>query len=192
VSRRPRPGEATYSQRSTQVGIRVGPDTTSVPQLFAGGRSRAGAKVEVGTQADVEDAVDLIVPGLPVLDVQWTQVTPGRPGLRVLQRLSPTDTLEVRFVRSGGAAADALDDPLAALDAIPLPAGWSQAVRVHRDGWLVARAPLRQEELEALLNRAGSKRSASRRGARIDRAPRFAFPPVLSSLCPPATWRRFH
>lgn len=162
VSRRPRAGEIAASSavpRSSGLGIQGGRDTTSVPGLFAqGGVGSAGAsRVEVSTDADIDEAVDLIVPDLPVLRVEWTEVSPGRPGLRVLQRLAPGDTLEVRFVRSGGAAADAAADPLAAVVGVPLRAGWSQVVRVHRDGWLVARAPLKVEELEALVNSAGRR-----------------------------------
>ena len=39
----------------------------------------------------------------------------------------------------------------------PLRAGWSQVVRVHRDGWLIARAPLARDVLEALVERAGTR-----------------------------------
>ena len=161
VSRRPRPGEnaAASAVRSSGVGLQSGRDSTDVPGLFARGRvgSAGTSKVAVTNDADIEEAVDLIVPDLPVLRVEWTEVSPGRPGLRVLQRLSPSDTLEVRFVRSGGAAADAIADPLAAVVGVSLRAGWSQVVRVHRDGWLVARAPVKAEELEVLVDRAGSK-----------------------------------
>ena len=161
VSRRPRPGESAAlaaAPRRSGLGIQRGADTTSVRGLFAlgGVRGTGASKVALSTDADIDEAVDLIVPELPVLRVEWTEVSPGRPGLRVLQRLSPADTLEVRFVRSGGAAADAAADPLEAGVGVPLRAGWSQVVRVHRDGWLVARAPMKVEELEDLVDRAGS------------------------------------
>ena len=109
----------------------------------------------VTTEVDPEEGLGLTVADLPVLRVEWTEMSPGRPGLRVLQQLASGDTLEIRFVRSGGAAADRLDDPLAPVVNAPLPEGWSQVVRVHRDGWLVARAPLAREELELLADRAG-------------------------------------
>jgi len=65
-----------------------------------------------------------------VLRVEWTEMSPGRPELRVLQRLASGDTLEIRFVRSGGAAADRVEDRLAPAVNAPLREGWSQVVRV--------------------------------------------------------------
>ena len=115
----------------------------------------APSAAEVTREADPEEGLDLIVGSLPVLRVEWIQVSPGRPGLLVLQGLMSGDTLEIRFVRSGGAAADSVDDPLAPVVGAPLPPGWSQVVREHRDGWLVARARLAREDLELLVDRVG-------------------------------------
>ena len=126
---------------------------------FGVDRARDSAGIQGGaavtTEADPEEGLGLIVADLPVLRVEWTEMSPGRPGLRVLQRLASGDTLEIRFVRSGGAAADSVDDPLAPVVSAPLRPGWSQVVRVHRDGWLVARARLASDELELLVDRAG-------------------------------------
>ena len=126
---------------------------------FASDRARDGASIAGGaavtTEADPEEGLGLAVADLPVLRVEWTEMSPGRPGLRVLQQLASGDTLEIRFVRSGGAAADSVDDPLAPVVNAPLREGWSQVVRVHRDGWLVARARLARDELELLVDRVG-------------------------------------
>lgn len=132
---------------------------TSAPQAFigsadAGTRTRAG-DVDVAA-ADPDEALDLTVPGLEVLRVEWSEVAPRQPGLRVLQRLESGDTLEIRFVRFP--VGDTDTDPLAILTSTPLRAGWSQVVRVRGDGWLVARARLAREDLEALVARAGARR----------------------------------
>ena len=129
---------------------------------FGGDRARDKAGMQGGatvtTEADPNEGLGLIVADLPVLRVEWTEMSPGRPGLRVLQHLASGDTLEIRFVRSGGAAADSMDDPLAPVVNAPLREGWSQVVRVHRDGWLVARARLTLTELELLVDQAGVNR----------------------------------
>ena len=129
---------------------------------FGGGRVRDSEAIQGGatvtTEADPDEGLGLIVADLPVLRVEWTEMSPGRPGLRVLQHLASGDTLEIRFVRSGGAAADRVDDPLAPVVNAPLREGWSQVVRVHRDGWLVARARLTLTELALLVDQAGVNR----------------------------------
>jgi hypothetical protein len=136
---------------------------SDVPNLFVEGRARGGAAAaqqesraqEVSAEADPSEAPDLIVAGLAVLRVHWTEVVPGQTGLRVLQRLPAGDTLEIRFVRSGGAAADAANDPMASVLGAELEPGWSQVVLPHRDGWIVAHAPLTDAELRALLRGLG-------------------------------------
>ena len=136
-------------------GAAIGVSAVRGPS-FGGDRARdAQGDVEVTTEADPEEGSGLIVADLPVLRVEWTEMSPGRPGLQVLQQLASGDTLEIRFVRSGGTAADRVDDPLAPVVNAPLRQGWSQVVRVHRDGWLVARARLGREELESLAAQAG-------------------------------------
>ncbi|MSR36432.1 MAG: hypothetical protein EXR95_07285 [Gemmatimonadetes bacterium] len=137
---------------------------SDVPDLFVDRQARAAAARQargqssraVSSEANLEEALDLIVPGLEFLRAEWAEVVPGQRGLRVLQRLPSGDTLEIRFVRSGGAAADAAADPLVAVVSAPQVEGWSQVIQVHRDGgWLVARARLARSELEALLEMAG-------------------------------------
>jgi hypothetical protein len=147
-------------QRARAEGVR-----SDVPNLFVEGRARGAADDQRGgarapavtEEADESEARDLIVSGLDVLRVHWTQVVPGQTGLRVLQRLPSGDTLEIRFVRSGGPAADAADPLAAVLSEVP-EEGRSQVVQVHRDGWLVARARLSEPELAALLEGVGQDR----------------------------------
>ena len=127
--------------------------TADEPLGFAGAAARAEVRREGA--ADPDEALDLTVHGLEVLRVEWAEVAPGQRWLRVLQRLSGGDTLEVRFVRS--AVGDTTVDLLTGLVSAPLRAGWSQVVRVHRDGWLIARAPLARDALEALVERAGTR-----------------------------------
>ena len=131
-----------------------------VPDLFHGLAEVGvnGAALGMTVEADVEEGVGLTVPGLDVLRVEWTDVVPGRRGLRVLQRLAAGDTLDIRFVRSGGAAADAVNDPLATVVGAVLPDGWSQVVCVHGDGWLVTRARMERTALKALVATAGRSR----------------------------------
>jgi hypothetical protein len=89
-----------------------------------------------------------------VLHVEWSQIAPGQPSRRVLQRLPSGDTLEIRFAQQ---VPRTVADPLATLvSSAPLP-GWSQVVKLHRNGWLVARAPIAEEELEAWVARAGTR-----------------------------------
>ena len=142
----------------TGVGIQQpggDPAGPEVPELFTGPAEVAARAGAPEGAADLDEALDLTVPGLEVLRVEWAEVAPGQRGLRVLQRLSGGDTLEVRFVRS--AVGDTTVDPLTGLVSAPLRAGWSQVVRVHRDGWLIARAPLARDVLEALVERAGTR-----------------------------------
>ena len=146
----------------TAIGLRARPDSVSaaVPELFRearpelGGRGSGAMAVVAGT----DEAVDLTVPGLEVLRVEWPDVAPGHRGLRVLQRLLSGDTLEIRFVRSGAVGGEVGTDPLATLVGAPLRPGWSQVVRVHGDGWLVARAPMTGAALETLVERVSSGR----------------------------------
>src|SRR5690606_21430097 len=127
------------------------------PRLFSGEAALGpGSGSEpISALADPDEALDLTVPGLEVLRVEWSEVAPGHRGLRLLQRLEGGDTLEVRFVRPG--PGDPADDPLGSLVRAPLRPGWSQVVKVHRDGWLIARAPLARETLDALIQRTGAR-----------------------------------
>jgi anti-sigma factor RsiW len=135
---------------------------TSALQSAAGVGMQAQARDTVATPrepitgiADEDEVLDISVPGLVVLHAEWSQLTPGQPSRRVLQLLPSGDTLEIRFAMQ---VPRSVADPLATLvSAAPLP-GWNQVVRMHRNGWLVARAPIAVEELEALAARAGETR----------------------------------
>lgn len=145
------------------IGIQRAPAgaAADVPDLFVQGRARRAqpnrAPQDSGL-ADPDEALDLLVPELKVLHVEWAEVVPGQRGLKVEQLLASGDTLEIRFVRSGGAAADAAANPLATVVGATLPEGWSQVIQVHGDGWIVARARLPRPELETLIRGVGTGR----------------------------------
>lgn len=145
----PAPAEVGIQE---SVGGSVG---VGVPPLFTGRADMDRDAEAVNRIAEPDEALDLAVPGLEVLRVEWLAIAPRQPSLRVLQRLPSGDTLEARFVRAP--VGDVGGDPLALLTSVPLEAGWSQVVKAHGDGWLVARAPLAQEELEVLVERAGAR-----------------------------------
>lgn len=122
--------------------------------------------------ADAMDEVrplesSLAVPGLKVISVEWEEWLPGERALHVRQLLSVGDTLELRYLgllmgmephEEARAAMKALvpegtvDRPLspAVLEA-SLPPGWSQVEMRWGRGWLVARAPLPEASIKALL-----------------------------------------
>ncbi len=109
----------------------------------------------------------MAVPGLTVLAVKWEEWVPGQAGFMIRQLLPTGDTLELRYlgVLSGeatggkaptfareeaGEAAKALLAPPPPMEA-SLPPGWNQVTVQWRNGWLVARAPLSQGSLMALV-----------------------------------------
>jgi len=109
----------------------------------------------------------LAVPGLKVLSVEWEEWLPGERALHVRQLLSVGDTLELRYLgmlmgmepfeevraASKAQAQEAgVDRPLspAVLEA-SLPRGWNQVEMRWGRGWLVARAPLPEAQIKALL-----------------------------------------
>lgn len=109
----------------------------------------------------------LAVPGLKVLSVDWEEWLPGERALHIRQLLSVGDTLELRYlgmlmgrepheearVAMRAQAQDAgVDRPLspAVLEA-SLPPGWNQVEMRWGRGWLVARAPLPEASIKALL-----------------------------------------
>lgn len=110
----------------------------------------------------------LAVPGLEVLSVEWEEWVPGERGLHIRQLLPMGDTLELRYLgmlmgADLGSAEEALERggiPDAVLPDSPpfpkgmeasLPPGWNQVVMKKKRGWLVARAPLPEASLRALL-----------------------------------------
>ena len=109
----------------------------------------------------------LAVPGLKVLSVEWEEWLPGERALHIRQLLSVGDTLELRYLgmfmgmepfeearaaRKAQAQEAGVDRPLspAVLEA-SLPPGWNQVEMRWGRGWLVARAPLPEAQIKALL-----------------------------------------
>ena len=109
----------------------------------------------------------LAVPGLTVLAVKWEEWVPGQAGFMIRQLLPTGDTLELRYLgilsgetaggkapslarENAGEAAKAMPAPPPPMEA-SLPPGWNQVTVQWRNGWLVARAPLSQGSLMALV-----------------------------------------
>jgi hypothetical protein len=96
----------------------------------------------------------LIIPDLDVVSVEWTEVAPGNPGVRVVQRLDG-DSGTVEVLHGGLAAGDEAGRgavPVALLSA--RAEGLNQVAAEAPDGgWIVLRAELPEEELRALLDR---------------------------------------
>ena len=110
----------------------------------------------------------LALPGFPVLSVEWEEWVPGERNLHIRQLLPMGDTVELRYLGmlmgtdpgskpepgeeargQGGALLE--HPPLPKVMEASLPPGWNQVVMKKGRGWLVARAPLKVEQLRALL-----------------------------------------
>lgn len=118
-------------------------------------REAAAAAAPPGGDGDAR-ALALTVEGLEVLSVVWGEVAPGVRGVRVLQWLEPSDTLDLVII-PGASDDDAAEAALAALLREPLPRGWSRLVRVREDARIVARAPLAPAALSRLLASVGRR-----------------------------------
>lgn len=95
---------------------------------------------------DAQVARRMIIPRLRVVSVEWTEVAPDVQGLRVVQRLVTDDTIELRF---GGMTGD-VELPEYLLRE-RLPDGIHQVAESFQEGWVVARAPLEEEQIRALV-----------------------------------------
>jgi hypothetical protein len=109
----------------------------------------------------------LAIPGLEVITVEWEEWIPGERGLHIRQLLPMGDTLELRYLgllmgtdpeaaeyraAAEGIEEEALERPLSPkVLEVSLPPGWNQVVMRRGRGWLVARAPLSEDSLRALL-----------------------------------------
>ncbi len=104
----------------------------------------------------------LALPGLEVIGVGLNEEG-ALSGLEVLHRLPTGDTLSLRYVglfsQSGEllgreearAASETLPSISAQIQAAALPPGWNQVVVRKEDRWVVARAPISEEEIRAYL-----------------------------------------
>jgi hypothetical protein len=117
------------------------------------------------SRASLENS--LVVPGLKVVSMEWEERAPGEKVLHIRQLLSPGDTLELRYLgmllgtdpepREGRERRIPVEEALGgrayanSLEA-SLPLGWNQVVMEWGRGLLVARAPISETNLKALLN----------------------------------------
>jgi hypothetical protein len=106
------------------------------------------------------------VPGLKLVSVEWEERVAGERALLIRQLLSPGDTLELRYVgllmgtdpkagESGEGATPLEEAPgrraYATVLEASLPPGWNQVVMDRGRALLVARGPLPEANLKALL-----------------------------------------
>jgi len=128
-------------------------------------RKSLGAVEGVGAMAgNLENS--LAIPGLKVVGIEWEERVQGEKALLIRQLLSPGDTVELRYLglllgseteagsgRRPGVAGE--DLPGARLYAnileASLPPGWNQVVMERERGLLVARGPVSDRNLKALL-----------------------------------------
>jgi len=108
----------------------------------------------------------LAIPGLKVVSIEWEERVAGEKALLIRQLLSPGDTLELRYfgmllgvdpepkaLREGGVPGEETASGRAYANVLEasLPLGWNQVVMEWGRGLLVARGPIAEENLKALL-----------------------------------------
>ncbi|MFH1763979.1 MAG: hypothetical protein ABIF09_07300 [Gemmatimonadota bacterium] len=145
----------------------------SIEPLMASkvGMPDAGARVRAdgaeGTEANpglLENA--LALRGLKVVSISWEERVPGEKALLIRQLLSPGDTLELRYLgmllgtdpdlqglRERGIPLEEAHGGRVYANVLEasLPPGWHQVVMERGRGLLVARGPLSEANLKALL-----------------------------------------
>lgn len=148
----PESARARLSPKELNSSIRLG---------SAGDSAQANS---LGFAGDTALENSLAVPGLEVLSVEWEEWVPGERGLQIRQLLPMGDTLELRYLgmlmgadlerpeesRERGVLSDAVSRLPQGMEA-SLPPGWNQVVMKTERGWLVARAPISEAYLRALL-----------------------------------------
>ena len=107
----------------------------------------------------------LAVPGLKVVSIEWEERIPGEKALLIRQLLSPGDTLELRYLGMLLGAEPRPVEPTAVskVEEAPsfrsyagvleasLPPGWHQVAMEKNRVLLVARGPVSEKNLKALL-----------------------------------------
>jgi hypothetical protein len=124
--------------------------------------------LEMEDSATPSDSAEttLAVPGLKVVSIGWEEKVPGGNALLIRQLLMPGDTLELRYLgmllgseaeaRARPATLGGMDDTrtdwaYAGILEASLPPGWNQVVMERGRVLLVARAPISEANLKALL-----------------------------------------
>lgn len=136
---------------AAEGGARMAPGSVAAAADVVGEGARNRWLLSSGAYGRAAGAPELAsshVPGLPVVRVD-PQTEPS--GFVIVQRLASGDTLRLRWIADAAPGSDEVVDRSPFLE--PLPETWSEVVLRREDGWLVARAPLGEEELRALLAR---------------------------------------
>ena len=119
-------------------------------------------------EAQIPDSLEnsLAVPGLKVVSIEWEERVAGEKALLIRQLLSRGDTLELRYLGmllSAEADVSVPREARGSLDEVTggrtyanvleasLPVGWHQVVMEWGRGLLVARGPVTEQNLKALL-----------------------------------------
>lgn len=135
--------------------VALGAPTPGDARIGLGSNTVAALREE----RDVDEVPDsalptnMLVPGLPVVQVRWIQLTPGVDGLVVQQRLvQDTTTLELRFLGLDRDVPLPEGEPSSLFGA--LPEGVNQVVVPldEKTGWVALRGRLPRERLERLLD----------------------------------------
>ncbi len=98
--------------------------------------------------ADPSSVMGLVLPGLTLEEVRWTEVWPGQEGVVAPQLLPDGRRVELRVAGTPVGGEVEVEPPARRADA---PSGWSRAVRAVDGGWMVLDGPLAVEALEVLL-----------------------------------------
>lgn len=140
----PEPPAAAQSRRA--VAPRLLDEITVVgPAAVDQRRSRASEAEEI----EMADEVELVLPGLTLEEVRWTEVWPGQDGVVARQHLPDGVVVELRVAGAPvGGDPPTAEPPAVQLDA---PPGWARAVRRVEGGWMALDGPLPVERLAALL-----------------------------------------
>jgi hypothetical protein len=160
-------GSSAKVNSATALRERMAPTTESPAQAFSAAAREAEGSASKA-EAQIPDSLEnsLAVPGLEVVSIEWEERVAGGKALLIRQLLSAGDTLELRYLGmllSADAEASVPRGARGFLEEAPggrmyanileasLPVGWNQVVMEWGRGLLVARAPVTEQNLKALL-----------------------------------------
>jgi len=161
LERRGADSAAPESVGSTLSSKWVGASRTPTPAMAFSAAGIEGTSDSVATSFGMVERSDslensLAVPGLKVVSIEWEERVAGEKTLLIRQLLPPGDTLELRYFGMLLGADPKLEEAasgrvFANVMEASLPSGWNQVVMEWGRGLLVARAPIPEENLKALL-----------------------------------------
>jgi hypothetical protein len=161
-------------QEQDRAQARLGSVPLALEELVVTGATEMEEVVSLADSLGVDPGLALAaremqaappVPGLKVVSIEWEERVPGEKALLVRQLLSPGDTLELHYLglllgtdpetrrREVGEPFEVAPGRHVYANVLEasLPPGWSQVVMERGRGLLVARAPIEEAHLKALL-----------------------------------------